>query len=220
MDNHLIQQAIDFAESIDNYSIAIGGGEPTLHPQFFDILKRSLQVFDNVWLATNGSQTEIMYRLANIIDDVDYDSFECECTPEDLEEYGCECDHDYIESNGNLAVALSQDIFHSAIDNNIIELWKRRASVHGHSHFEIRNTYSSYNSIAGQGRAKKNGYDGKHCVCSDIIIKSDGKVRLCGCTRSPIIGNIWDGISDEWQEKMNDERYTNGERCYKDFKKK
>ena len=59
MDNHLIQQAIDFAESIDNYSIAIGGGEPTLHPQFFDILKRSLQVFDNVWLATNGSQTEI-----------------------------------------------------------------------------------------------------------------------------------------------------------------
>ena len=53
-------------EFIGDDSIAIGGGEPTLHPQFWAFIGYALGSCEDVWLATNGSQTEITVKLANM----------------------------------------------------------------------------------------------------------------------------------------------------------
>lgn len=44
----------------------IGGGEPTLHPQFEKFLLYAIANCESVWLATNGSQTDISLALAKM----------------------------------------------------------------------------------------------------------------------------------------------------------
>lgn len=55
--------AIDF---IGEDHIDIGGGEPTLHPQFWALIGYALGSCESAWLATNGSQTETTIKLANM----------------------------------------------------------------------------------------------------------------------------------------------------------
>jgi hypothetical protein len=219
-DYYTILRGIEFARDMGDESISIGGGEPTLHPRFFDILRKCMQNFDYVWMATNGSKTKSMYRLSSILNDCDYENFDCTCSEEDGY---CQC-YDNPEIIGNsenrLSVALSQDYFHDQIDSRIVDLWTKRANQHTNNRYEIRNVTNSYIGVIGQGRAKKNGYDGKHCVCPDIIIKPDGKIRLCGCTKSPVIGDVFYGIEKKWEDIIyNDDGYNN-EKCYKGIGKK
>lgn len=176
--------------------ISIGGGEPTLHPRFFDILKHALWKFEYVWLATNGSKTKTMYRLDNIIQNCDYES--------DVDEY----DMIQLSHDDQLSVALSQDCFHNPINPRIVELWKRRK-------YEIRNTSNSIDGITRQGRAKRTnvGWNENSCVCSDIIIKWNGNVHLCGCEKSPQIGTIRSGVEEKWQRWMRINTKYNDTRC-------
>jgi MoaA/NifB/PqqE/SkfB family radical SAM enzyme len=212
-----ISYAVDFTESI-----TIGGGEPTMHPRFFDILEHCLDRFDYVWMATNGSQTGAMRRLANIIDGCDYDSFECDCSEEDQENGYCNCADLVICQEDKLTVSLSLDKFHDPIDPKIKRLWEARAgnsSPFNHTGFEVRNV-AKYGDdrISAQGRAKKNGYWSDHCVCADIIIKPDGKLRPCGCIKAPVIGDIWNGIEDKWQEVLDSDAFRD-ENCWTAWKK-
>lgn len=220
MDYHTAIDAIAFARNYTE-TISIGGGEPTLHPRFFDILRFCLQDFDYVWMATNGSQTKAMWRLHNIIENCDYESFEredyCTCGEED-----CYCEPEgLIAQDGKLYVALSLDHFHDRdkVDERIEQLWERM-SARQNSHYEIRDVTRSRNGVADQGRAKRTGAGwGDHCVCSDHIVRPDGKIKMCGCTGAPVIGNIWSGIEDKWRLYMDEEHdspemnfnYTN---CY------
>ncbi len=158
-----------------------------------------------------------MYRLARIIDGYDFESFECECeaSDEDSEYEDCCCDHPIIYQEDKLAVALSTDYFHDPIDNNIRKLWERN-SKSGHN-YELRDVTIQNDGIAGQERAKKNGYTGSYCVCSDIIIKPDGKLRLCGCNNSPVIGDVSSGITEEWERKINDSGGFHNSSCHQDL---
>ena len=154
-DYHDILDAISFASDMGEI-ITIGGGEPTLHPRFFDILKRCLWAFDYVWLATNGSQTETMYRLDRIMCGEDMPNYDEPCTceeddPQQFEDYGCLCYEKYDEDdiitlvrNDQLAVALSQDPWHDPIDSNIVDLWMRQK-------YEIRNVASNRDGATAQG---------------------------------------------------------------------
>ena len=219
-DYSTIIDAIAFARNQDDSGITIGGGEPTLHPLFFGILECCLNDFDYVWMATNGSQTKSMYRLANIINGCDYKSFECEdyCTCGSIDGEDCYCEPDYIYQENKLTVALSQDHFHDDIDSGIVDLWKRNANKHRHTGFEIRNIS---NDVQAQGRAKKTGSGwGEHCVCSDLLIRPDGKIKLCGCTNSPIIGDIWSGISDKYEKIISSDKWYNAdEQCWNSIKR-
>jgi organic radical activating enzyme len=222
-DYQTIINAINFAsEYYGDESISIGGGEPTLHPRFFDILRHCLETFDYVWLASNGSQTDTMFRLANIIDGVDFiDDYECDCDPDDLEDEDYECDcwmnaqDNAIYQEDKLSVALSQDCFHDPIDERIVDLWTKRANVHRHSNFEIRDVTRSKNGVIAQGRAAEtgSGWNTDDCVCSDIIIKINGDLKLCGCDNAPVIGNIWDGIDEKWEKVLDDDTFQDAN-CY------
>lgn len=156
---------------LDEEYITIGGGEPTLHPRFFDILRYCLDKFEYVWMATNGSQTNTMYRLANIIDGNDYEYTDHD---EEIEDYVEE--PIYLRHNNHLQVALSQDYFHDEIDSKVVDLWKK-------SKYEIRDVSRT---VINNGRAGRTGAANTYgCVCSDKIIKIDGSIRMCGCERSP-----------------------------------
>jgi len=217
-----IVDAVAFTREYDE-NISIGGGEPTLHPRFFDILKLCLEDFDYVWMATNGSQTDTMLRLSNIIDTEDYPECDCadELEPEEIEEYGCLC-HEKIEFGGiyqedKLSVALSLDCFHDPIDERIETMWKSRAKRHQHSHYEVRDVSRS---VIAEGRAKRTGSGWEEgCVCEDMLIRPDGKVKLCGCARSPIIGDIWNGIDEKWEKIIKENEDYEDQRCYKALKK-
>ena len=226
----VILDALDFIKEHAESHIALGGGEPTLHPRFFDILKKSIDMFDHTWFATNGSQTAIMHRLNDILNNEDYpDSDDCTCYEDDpiqYEEYGCLCHEasDYynniIMGDSKLSVALSQDPFHDAIDPWIKDTWTHIANRPGsgsQSGYEIRDTSSN---LVSQGRAQKNnlGVPTAGCVCNSLFIKLNGDIKLCGCTRSPIIGNIYSGITDEWYDVINNNKNFQSTDCHKSLK--
>lgn len=202
-------------------NLTLGGGEPTLHPDFFEILEYGLLMFDNVWFATNGSQTEKMYRIHNIINDCDYDLVECNCSDEDKDNGYCECYNNCIMSNGKLSVDLSQDIFHDSIDNRIVELWSKMKESKRYSNYGIRNTYKN-GKLINSGRAKQNnlGTDSR-CTCDDIFIKPNGNIFLCGCKNSPKIGDVWNGIEGKWWSIWEDyDNFKYGEeKCFKNIKR-
>ncbi len=204
--------------------VTLGGGEPTMHPRFFDILKRALWSADYVWLATNGSQTESMYRLDRIMCGEDFpmynDDYECTCEEDDpdyFEDNGCMCwekfnDDDIItmENNDQLSVALSQDPWHDQIDPNVVDLWMRR-------NYEIRNTSLKTGGAIAIGRAKKTGvgWENDTCVCPGTMIRATGKIHACGCKRSPVIGNVRTGIDQIWKDALNDSGGYANEECIK-----
>jgi len=216
-DYNTIIDAIAFVRDIDDGAITIGGGEPTLHPRFFDILRHCLEDFDYVWFATNGSQTKTMFRLSDILDGYDYenlDNYYTCSTEEIMNDYDCH-PGDIIYQENKLTVALSQDYFHDQIDNKIIELWTKKANQHKHSGYEIRDVSRH---VIKEGRAKITGEgfeDG--CVCSDIMIKPNGDLKLCGCLKSPIIGNIYNGIEEKYQGIINNDSGYINTNCYKNI---
>lgn len=204
-------------------SISIGGGEPTMHPRFFDILRVCLDEFSFVWMATNGSQTKAMTRLSNIIDGCDGEDIECTCDEETIESGYCSCydSTGIIYQENKLSVALSQDCFHDPIDKWVVDYWTRKANEHRHSGYEIRNVTNSLDGVVAAGRAKKTGAGwSDHCVCSDIMIKPDGTLRLCGCNNSPVIGNVIDGIEKKWEDVIYNDRGYEETNCHKSIKRR
>lgn len=221
-----LPQIIDNIRFASDYSdcVAIGGGEPTLHPDFFEILRRCIDTFSFVWMATNGSQTNAMYRLVDIINGHDYPECNCaeELEPEEFEEYGCLChekiDLDCIIQEGKLTVALSRDPFHDPIDPSIVDIWTRQSYRDGFdSHFVIMDVTKTLDGVSAQGRAKKTGVGfGTHCVCPDVVIKPDGRLKLCGCITAPFIGHAsYGGIESKWERLMQDDDGYRDSCCYK-----
>jgi len=54
------------ALAFEGECVAIGGGEPTLHPHFWEIMGIALGTAEYVWLATNGTQTRTSLALAKM----------------------------------------------------------------------------------------------------------------------------------------------------------
>ena len=149
------------AIQLDNDNITLGGGEPTLHKLFWTFLGESLATgCESVWLATNGSQTNISLALAK------------------------------MAQKGVIGCALSQDPFHPPIDKRVVEAFKREPINRGigypadNDFREIRNTS---NNLIKAGRCKT-GKIG--CICEELFIKPDGTVKACGCVKSPSFGNV------------------------------
>jgi hypothetical protein len=110
------RKAIEIAQERGD-TITLGGGEPTLHRHFWEIIGLVLGAdCESLWLATNGSQTKTALALAN------------------------------MARKGVLGVALSQDDYHDPIDPKVIQAFtkfKTEYSTNDNDYREIRNVTGS-----------------------------------------------------------------------------
>ncbi len=96
----VFKKALEYSD--DN--VSIGGGEPTLHPKFWEFIGLSLGHSEYTWLATNGSVTDTALGLAKLAR---------------LEAFGCE---------------LSQDWYHDDIDERVIDAFTAIKSIRDVTH--------------------------------------------------------------------------------------
>lgn len=170
MTPRVYKKAIEFAT--DTESITLGGGEPTLHKDFWGILGLSIGSVENVWLATNGSQTETSLKLAN------------------------------MARRGVIGCALSLDCYHDPIDPRVIQAFTRNKSNYGFNYGGgSENDYREIRDVTGReiiaGRCEE-GEEG--CVCEGLMIEPNGDIKACGCDDAPTLGTIFKPcIPEDWE---------------------
>jgi len=135
--------------------VALGGGEPTLHPDFEEILGcavgMSLKTGLVPWIATNGSQeqrTKRMFPLAKA---------------------------------GVVTAFVSNDRFHdrSQVSHDVLRMYR-----------EINRVFGEFSDagLVKMGRQKE-GLDTR-CAVPQLLVWTDGSVRLCSCADAPSLGHI------------------------------
>lgn len=139
----------------------LGGGEPTIHPQFETFLLLAMGGCDHVWLATNGKKKETALMLAGLAE------------------------------SGIISCELSLDPWHEKIDREVIAaFYKDQDLMFGDKDYRaIRDvSHNQYGSPINSGRCDFGVDDA--CVCAVTFVKPNGDVHQCGCLNSPKLGNI------------------------------
>lgn len=174
-------------------SISLGGGEPTIHPRFKQMIEllENAKGIDYIWMATNGKKKSVVWWLI-----------------------------DYIENytRKDISIELSLDPYHELIDYRLEAFFRRQDAIRfdTHGHFGVRNTSISRDGIINVGRAVESGVgqQNEHCICPSIMVLPDGRVKGCGCPESPIIGNVREGIEQKWVDFMQNNEDYMGTDCF------
>jgi len=156
----------------DEY-ITIGGGEPTLHPKFWEMMGLALGFGEYVWLATNGSITKTALALAR------------------------------MAKKGMIGCALSQDVYHDEIDYAVVQAFtkdKKPYYGYGQTNEDYREIRDVTGKEINGGRCGFGEED--NCVCPGLVCKPNGELRACGCDGAPSFGNINTQINipDDWDQ--------------------
>lgn len=141
--------------------LTIGGGEPTLHPQFWKFLELATHYTDTPGIATNGSMTKTTIKLAK------------------------------LAREGTICCALSLDKWHDSIDQRVTDAFADAPKQNGYPHItytkDNRIVRNVTKGLVNAGRCDF-GIDG--CLCPSMFVKPSGTIRQCGCDDSPIIGHV------------------------------
>ncbi|MGD1524239.1 radical SAM protein [Vibrio owensii] len=176
MSHETYARAIELAVNYDEM-IVIGGGEPTIHKNFFDFLDYSLRFqmsgdLQGIFVITNGGFTKKALKLLEYTERYDPEAFGCQ---------------------------LSLDSFHDPIDNQVIDAYKRAGKHFIRSVDEDRLIY--------MGSARENNLPTNNtsegCSCEDIFITPEGNLKSCACEDAEILGNILE-MSDEQYDEFRD----------------
>lgn len=185
MDEVLFIRALDLAVKYGEL-VTIGGGEPTVHPKFFQLLDRAVLYYEAKALSepplviTNGKRKKQALRLLDYV----------------------------VVRERPLYVELSQDAHHEYIDPEVVAAYKRVAKEYAHKAYAYSHEPRQAGGVALRtvreilpvGRAKDTGVwtverdDGSHCCCEDIFVKPDGSIWSCGCMHTQIgdlFGRHW-----------------------------
>jgi sulfatase maturation enzyme AslB (radical SAM superfamily) len=168
--------------------VTLGGGEPTVHPEFFAFLDLAIEMFDKgefemePLVVTNGKRTAHAKKLLR-----------------------------YIEEERSVYVDLSLDEWHDPINPEVraefMALQRRRLNAWGSTRREVvRGGTRTANTIVSVGRAKTNGlgtstvfgYESR-CCCETPVVDPKGDLYSCGCKHIKL-GTIWTpGVLDGYQ---------------------
>lgn len=153
--------ALEFAVGQGEY-ITIGGGEPTVHPQFFEFLglalaANALHGDGPILVVTNGKRKEHALKLAA------------------------------MAKKGMLMVELSQDEYHDPISSEVVVAFtKRTRSYQEEGSNDWRGIRDTSDNLQGAGRAQTELGIPESCCCEDILVAPDGTLYSCGCKHTPM----------------------------------
>ncbi|MHA2023718.1 MAG: radical SAM protein, partial [Candidatus Thorarchaeota archaeon] len=88
-------RAVDYCCETGNDYVTLGGGEPTIHPRFWEIFGKSLGSFEGLFIVTNGSITTTSLKLVGLAN-------KCEL----------------------FGIELSRDWYHDEINESVIKAFK------------------------------------------------------------------------------------------------
>ena len=182
---NIFQKALQVAVNRGDH-LTIGGGEPTMHPQFFKYLELAREELRRgnfeiaPFVVTNGKNAKVNKMM---------DMLEQE-----------------LEWNQNtFSMALSQDEWHDTIERGKVARALRLKDRTHHAQtgaMEIR----SVKVISPVGRGRHSRFDGMRnvwgeCACETPLVDPQGIVWACGCKKKKL-GTIWDeGILDDYDEE-------------------
>lgn len=160
-----LKAALDYGDGI----ICIGGGEPTIHPQFWEMFALILghKYTEDVFIVTNGSMTTTSIALAK------------------------------LAKAGVIGAALSQDEWHDEINDDVVEAFtrssgdKRNSSLYG-SDYVDRREIRTVTKLAYGGRCDWGDKD--CCPCPEITVEPNGDVYSCGCYKRIKLGDVFNGF--------------------------
>lgn len=170
MSIYTVKKALELIEDRDDM-ICIGGGEPTIHPQFWEILGLCLSVSPmdcGPFIVTNGKEKETAITLAKLA---------------------------WREVIG---ADLSLDPFHEPIDPEVVHAFSRESPYRhfGRSRHDFNGPMDKFRdvsiNIANAGRARDDGMGtDNHCVCDDLFVAPNGDIFSCGC-QVERFGTVWE----------------------------
>jgi len=181
MTRETLVSVCNFLEAQGEAHVTVGGGEPTLHPDFIPMIEKMMEInlrgnYINVAVITNGTRINKIKQFLKL-------------------------QERYNDQVGELLIMeLSTDDYHdrSMVSDWVWEYFTSRKLTHGRSSYEFGN-----DGPVPVGRAKKNdlgnlfstGYRGtfnpsRRCVCTGNIVRANGDVVPCGCDDVPILGNV------------------------------
>ena len=144
----------------------VGGGEPTLHPQFRKIVEGFIELRLVIGVVTNGSNAKETRWLIK-----------------------------KAEEN-KLIVALSWDQYHDAslVDPKIKRFFLENYGTGSQSKIQLKPEpwMSHHHWLMKFGRGKKlkeAASVGSKCLCEEFFVKPDAKIYYCGCPGSDVVGD-------------------------------
>jgi len=148
--------ALRLAERRDEY-LVIGGGEPTVHPQFLEFLGLAI-VHDPMpditpLVITNGKRKQVALRLAQ------------------------------LARNGVVQAELSIDEWHDPVAEQVVEAFDRpERGYHERPVRDLRGIRTVRN-IVPVGRAVTKGVatEAQGCCCENLLVDPEGRLFACGC---------------------------------------
>ena len=177
MDLNVFERVLDIISERGDL-ITIGGGEPTVHKDFFKFLNIAIDWYNTDLIQepplviTNGKLKGKTHKLLDMIED--------------------ECHEDFY-------IELSQDEWHDPIDETVVSRWKRVAKYH--EKVDIR-TVRKLTPVGRAGEPER-GLDylwnDEKCACDDLFFAPDGSVYSCGCKHTKL-GDVWNLSSRVLQE--------------------
>lgn len=149
---------------------ALGGGEPTVHPQFWKFFAYALSQFP-VWLATNGKKKQDALTL-------------CDLAKKRI--CGVRLSLDDFHEPISQVVA-------NKFKKGLVPINQNAYFVEYGCQTDSRTILTVLQPYTG-GRWR-DGVD--HCLCVHMMVTPNGDVYPCGCEDAPKIGDIYNGITDE-----------------------
>lgn len=174
MAKDVLRAALKLAEDRGE-TLTIGGGEPTVHPDFWEyvglVLAYSATSDAVPLLVTNGKRKDAALRLAA------------------------------LAQRGVLAVELSQDDFHTPVAPEVVRAFqpKRDRYDRGLGSMDYRGI-RTVQQILPVGRAidENVATEPEGCACEDLLVAPDGRIFACGC-KSIELGTVWNPeIPSDW----------------------
>lgn len=147
-------------------TICLGGGEPTLHPDFELMLVEAMAASEpelSVFIVTNGSIKRRALLLAK------------------------------LKRAGVVDAYLSRDQYHDPIDEEVVEAFTRLKAIRDVTKGGTQDPLPQGRAIELLDWEHCD-LDESYCACDDWLVKPNGDVMQCGCADAPLIGNVFDGI--------------------------